>query len=109
MGRTSLSWKRTAWPSWVAMRISWSPSVSFTLMSWSPSSNVRARMPLWRMFFSWSTGRRFTVPSLVVMNRYRGSSSVSRKWSMAWTFSPVSTWMTLTMLMPLAVLPLSGI
>ena len=35
--------------------------------------------------------------------------ALSRKWSMACTRSPVSTWMMLTMFVPLAALPLSGI
>ena len=34
---------------------------------------------------------RFTVPLRVVIKRYRGLSSISRKWSIAWTFSPFST------------------
>ena len=66
-------------------------------------------MPLFRRFFRALTSSRFTVPFRVVMNRYSCSSPVSRKWSIAWTFSPVSTWMMLTMFTPLAALPLSGI
>ena len=109
MARTSVSSKHTACPSWVAIITRSCPLVSVTEISWSPSSSVRARIPLFRRFFSALTSRRFTVPFRVVMNRYSCSSAVSRKWSMACTRSPVSTCKMLTMFMPLAVLPLSGI
>ena len=62
MGRTSCSSKHTAIPSWVAIRIFWAPSVSRTQTSSSPSSRVRARMPLARIFFRAETARRLTVP-----------------------------------------------
>ena len=78
VGRTSSSAKQMAWPSWVAMRIFWLPSVSFTAMRASPSSRVSARMPMFLRFFSVSTGRRFTVPFLVTMVRKRVSSVPER-------------------------------
>ena len=109
MGRTSFSSKQTAMPSWVAMRIFLVPSVSRTEISSSPSSICMARMPLLRMFFRAVTGRRFTVPFRVTMTRKRSSSSMDRVWIMAWIRSPCSTWRMLTMLVPLAVLPDSGI
>lgn len=90
-------------------RVFCSPSVSRTLTSSSPSSRFSARMPLLRRFLSVSTGRRFTVPLRVTMVRNRFSAFKSRKWIIACTRSPVSTWMMLTMFVPLAALPLSGI
>ena len=69
MGRTAVSRKQMAMPSWVAMRTLASPSVSSTAMSSSPSSRVRPRRPAARMFRKADFSVRFTVPLRVTMNR----------------------------------------
>ena len=75
-------------------------------MSSSSSAMERARMPVLRMFIMASSGRRLTVPFLVTMKMYMSPSS--RTCSMALTFSPGSTGMMFTILVPRAVRPASG-
>ena len=93
----------------MAMRIFLSPSVSRTEISSSSSSSFRARMPLFRIFFRDSTGRRLTVPPRVTITRKRSPVDTSLVEIMALTRSPGSTGRMLTIFEPLAVLPEAGI
>ena len=69
VARTSVSLKQTAMPRCVPMKICSSPAVCRTVISWSPSSSVSARMPLERMFFSAACSMRLTVPLRVTKTR----------------------------------------
>ena len=77
-------------------------------MSSSPSSMFSARMPLLRMFLMASRRMRLTVPFFVTITM-NISRSMSRTCSMAFTRSPLSMGMMLTMFVPRAVRPASGI
>ena len=107
MERTSFSSKHTDIPSFVAMIILQPPSVCKTVISSSPSSSESALMPLERMFLNRLCAVRLTVP-LRVTNMRKLSSSMPLPAIMALTFSPGSMGMMLTMLLPRAVLPASG-
>ena len=57
------------------MRMFCLPSVRRTVMSSSSSAMERARMPVLRMFFMASSGRRLTVPLFVTMKMNMSPSS----------------------------------
>ena len=82
------------------------PSVAQAEISSSPSSMFSARRPFLRMLRMMSRFRRLTVPFLVERNRY---CTPSVSCSMHTTRSPGTVGRMLTMFVPLAARPASGI
>src|SRR6266478_5389428 len=68
IGRTSVSRKRIAWPSWLARKIIFLPSVSLAPMSSSLASRLIAMMPLARGLENSVSADFFTVPLRVARN-----------------------------------------
>ena len=89
------------------MIFSW-PVVFKTAISSSSSSSDRARMPAFLAVFKSPNLMRLTVPFRVTITRY-SSVSISRVRSIAVIRSPDSSGRTLTMAVPRAVRPASGI
>ena len=105
---TSVSLKRMHIPSFVTSIISFVSSVALTSISSSSSRSVIATRPVLRTFAYSSIGVFFTRPALVAITRYLPSSNL-RIGITDVMRSPGISCRRLTIAVPLAVLPASGI
>ena len=106
MGRTSSSLKRMLLPFLVPTIISSLPSVIMAAISSSPSLRFWAIIPPFRILSNSSMGVFLIMPALVMRFRYFPSSHSGNS---VVTFSPSLRFSRLTMAVPLAVRPASGI
>ena len=111
MERTSLSWKRIAFPFLVVSTTSLSPLVSVAVSRVSPSLIRTARNPPALTFRYWEKSVRLTRPRRVAVNRWSdsGASSSSGSGTMATTWRSFGRLRRLTMARPVPALPASGI